>query len=162
MALLLLLILPIIELVVIVQVAHAIGVWNTLGLLLLISLIGGSLTKRAGLGALKRFQADVAGGTVPTAAAVDALLILTGGVLLVIPGFVSGAIGLLLLIRPVRALLRSRVLARTQRQMDSRFTVVDVQRWTAAPDYPPADWPPAPGQHPDAPTPNELPPGDSR
>src|SRR4051794_5366278 len=50
------LVVPLVELFVIIQVGHVIGVWNTLGLLLLMALLGGWLVKREGVGVYRRVQ----------------------------------------------------------------------------------------------------------
>jgi UPF0716 protein FxsA len=70
-----------------------------------------------GFGVLRRFQADLVEGKVPAAPLVDGVLILVGGVLMLVPGFVTDALGLLLLLPPVRALVRRFVLARAQRRI---------------------------------------------
>src|SRR3954462_3281495 len=94
------------ELVVMVQVASAIGLLNTVVLLVLMPIIGIWLVKRAGLGVLRRLQTTVDAGAVPHKEGVDGFLLLFAGLLLVIPGFITGAAGLLLLLPPVRAGVR--------------------------------------------------------
>ncbi|MGE0877106.1 MAG: FxsA family protein [Acidimicrobiia bacterium] len=98
---------PIAELYVIVQVAHQIGVVDTLGLLLLVSLVGAWLVKRAGMGVWRRVQLQLAQGTVPSRDLVDGLLVLVAGVMMLAPGFITDVLGLSLLFPPVRALVRS-------------------------------------------------------
>lgn len=117
---LLFLVVPIFELYVIIQVAHAIGVFDTLGLLILDSIIGGWLMKREGLGVLRRLQTKLQGGELPSTELVDGFLILFGGALMLAPGFVTDILGILLLLPPVRAVVR-RVLAR-------RFKTVVLNR----------------------------------
>jgi UPF0716 protein FxsA len=111
---------PIFELYVIIQVAHAIGVFNTLGLLILDSVVGGWLMKREGLGVLRRLQAKLQGGELPSTELVDGFLILFGGALMLAPGFLTDLLGMSLLLPPVRAVVR-RLLAR-------RFKTVVLQR----------------------------------
>jgi UPF0716 protein FxsA len=117
---LLFLVVPIFELYVIIQVAHAIGVFNTLGLLILDSVVGGWLMKREGLGVLRRLQAKLQGGELPSTELVDGFLILFGGALMLAPGFLTDLLGMSLLLPPVRAVVR-RLLAR-------RFKTVVLQR----------------------------------
>jgi UPF0716 protein FxsA len=97
----------VVELAVLIQVATWIGVLDTIGLLLLVSVLGAWIVKRQGVGLLRRVQAELAAGRVPGAALVDGLLLLHAGALLLVPGFVTDAFGLLLLLPPVRALVRS-------------------------------------------------------
>lgn len=108
---LLFLVVPIAELIVIVQVGQAVGVLNTIGLLILMSLVGGWLMKREGIGVVRRIQLQVQRGEVPGRELVDAFLILFGGALMLTPGFLTDVLGMALLLPPVRAGVR-RVLAR--------------------------------------------------
>jgi UPF0716 protein FxsA len=105
-------VLPIVELYVIVTMSGLIGLLPTLALLLAVSLSGVWLVKRQGLGIWGRTQRVVQRGEVPAAEMVDGGLLLAAGSMLVVPGFVTDAVGLLLLLPPVRALLRNRLLAR--------------------------------------------------
>jgi len=102
---------PLLELAVIIKIGAAIGVLNTIGLLILSSIVGGWLMKREGLGVLRRIQLAMAEGRVPGQELVDAFLILLGGALMVAPGFLTDITGMLLLLPPVRAVVR-RVLRR--------------------------------------------------
>jgi UPF0716 protein FxsA len=105
--LLLFLIVPIIELYVMVQVGSAIGVLPTVGLLLLFSVAGVVLVKYEGLGVWQRFRRQIEQGVLPTNEIIDGFLVLLGGALLIVPGFVTDFFGLLLLIPPSRALVRN-------------------------------------------------------
>ncbi len=111
--LLLFIVLPIVELAVIIQVGHAIGVLNTIALLLLVSFIGSWLVKREGLAVWRRFQDQVHRGQVPGKEIADGVMILLAGALLVSPGFVTDVFGVLLLLPPVRAVVRAALLRRT-------------------------------------------------
>ena len=111
-ALLLLVVVPLIELYVLVQVASAIGVWNAIGLLLLISIVGAWIVKRQGMAMWRRAQLQLDAGRVPAKEVADGVLLLLAGILLLVPGFVTSAIGVLLLLPPVRALVRGVLLHR--------------------------------------------------
>jgi UPF0716 protein FxsA len=117
---LLFLVVPLVELYVIIQVGQAIGPLNTIGILLLDSILGGWLMKREGFGVFRRIQDKLAIGQVPGTELVDGFLILFGGALMLTPGFVTDALGMLLLLPPIRAVVRG-VLAR-------RFKVVALRR----------------------------------
>lgn len=111
---------PLAELAVILTVAHSFGVLNTLVLLLLFSLFGAWLAKRQGFLAWRRFQLALEEGRLPAAEIVDGALILLAGALLFTPGFITDAIGLLLLLPPARALLRRAAPALARRRMARR------------------------------------------
>ncbi|HEY1280717.1 MAG TPA: FxsA family protein, partial [Acidimicrobiales bacterium] len=105
----LLVLVPVVELAVFIQVASAFGVWNTLAVLIAISLIGFWIVRRQGMGLVRRAQLQMNAGRMPGKEAVDGFLVLCAGVLLLVPGFVTDALGILLLIPPVRAGLRALV-----------------------------------------------------
>ncbi len=100
------------ELYVIVLVASSIGVLNTIALLFLVSMVGAWLAKRQGLHVLRRMQATVGEGKVPSAEIADGFLILLAAVLMIVPGFLTAGLALLLLLPPIRALARRSLLRR--------------------------------------------------
>src|SRR5262245_44252503 len=136
-----------------IQVAQLIGAVNTIGLLLLVSLFGAWLVKRQGLGVLARIREQRMAGRLPAAEVFDGALILVAGVLLVIPGFVTDALGLLLLIPPIRAVARRGVRRRGMREGDR----VRSTQWTRADRPPPQYVPPAAPRRPPPPA-TPLPP----
>jgi UPF0716 protein FxsA len=113
---------PIAELYVIIQVGEAIGVWPTLALLLADALLGSFLLKHQGRGAWRRFNEALAQRRFPGQEVVDGLLIVVGGTLLLAPGFLTDIVGLLLLIPPTRAVVRSVL----RRFTIGRFVVVGM------------------------------------
>jgi UPF0716 protein FxsA len=113
-----LIVVPIVELYVMVQVAGVIGVLPTVALVVAMCVAGAWLMKVEGLGVLRRMQRQMTQGEMPTTEAVNGVMIVAGGLLMLVPGFVTGIIGLLLLLPPVRALLRPMVVARVQRRID--------------------------------------------
>ncbi|MCU1376079.1 MAG: FxsA family protein [Actinomycetia bacterium] len=121
------LVVPIIELAVIIKVGAAIGVLDTIGLLILSSIVGSWLMKREGLGVLRRIQASMAAGRVPGKELVDAFLILLGGALMVAPGFITDIAGMALLLPPVRAGVRGLLRRRFEAKVLGGGTgVIDV------------------------------------
>lgn len=110
---------PLVELALIIAVGDLIGLWPTVALLLIDSLIGAWLVRREGLRAWQRFRGALAAARVPTDEVVEGALVLFGGALLLTPGFATDAAGLALLIPPTRALVASAI----KRQMGSRIMV---------------------------------------
>lgn len=107
MFLVLFLLLPVLELYVFVQVAGSVGFGTALLGAVVATSVGIWLVKQQGLGVLRRANDKVARGEPPADEVVNGTLLLLAGVLLLVPGFVTGAAGLLLLLPPVRAILRS-------------------------------------------------------
>jgi len=109
---LLLIVVPLVELYVIVQVAQGLGALPTIAVLLLISTVGAWLVRREGAGVFARIQQQLFGGNLPSKEIADGALIMFGGTLLLTPGFVTDAIGLGLLIPPIRAVVRDVIMKR--------------------------------------------------
>lgn len=100
------LVLPLIELWVMLQVAGAIGAFWTIVSLVALSVLGFQLLRGGGPSVWRKAQAELAAGRTPTRSLLDGALLLVGAVCLIVPGFVTGAFGLLLVLPPVRAVLR--------------------------------------------------------
>lgn len=103
---------PLVELYLAIQVAGLIGGWSTVALLLLISVLGAAVVRREGGAAWRRFRAALDAGRLPAVEVVDGALVILGGALLFAPGFLTDAVGLLLVIPPTRALVNRLVRAR--------------------------------------------------
>src|SRR4051794_41129275 len=115
---LLFVVVPVVEVFVFVQVASWIGALPALALVLVLSFAGLWLVKREGLSVARRVQTQMQQGELPTTDLVNGLLILVAGVLMVVPGFVTAFVGLLLLLPPTRAVARALVM----RRLASRIT----------------------------------------
>lgn len=105
----LLLVVPVAELWIIVQVAGEIGVVPTLLLLLVVSVAGAWLLKQQGTATWRRMRETVRRGQMPTQEVTDGALILLGGALLLTPGFLTDVVGLALLIPPTRAPVKAAI-----------------------------------------------------
>ena len=121
-----LLIATIVELAVLIAVGHAIGVLATIGLLILTSLVGTALLRREGARALGAFVEALRARRAPHRELLDGMLITAAGVLVVVPGFVSDVLGLLLLLPPIRGLVRRRILRSASRRTPARYAPGDV------------------------------------
>src|SRR4051794_17668734 len=104
--LLLLIIVPIAEIAVIIQVGQLIGVWWTIALLLADAVLGSLLLRSQGRAAWRRFAAAVSEGRIPHREVMDGVLVVFGAALMLAPGFITDVIGGLFLLPPTRALLR--------------------------------------------------------
>ena len=100
-------VLPLSEIAVAIQVSHTIGVGETLGLIMLFSIVGAWLAWHIGFSVLRKMRYSLAQGVVPTNDLIDAALVFTGGILLFVPGFITDFFGVLLLIPPSRHLVRN-------------------------------------------------------
>ena len=110
-------VLPIAEIYLIVQVGEAVGVWWTLAILIVDSILGWMLLRTQGRTAWRRFNETLAAGRPPAREVLDGGLIIFGGAFLITPGFISDIIGLLLLFPPTRALFRRIIVRRYARRL---------------------------------------------
>jgi UPF0716 protein FxsA len=108
---------PLAELAVIVGLSQQMGLLQTLVLLLGFSIAGSVLAKQQGLEVWRRVRAALARGEMPSAEVVDGFLVLLAGALLLTPGFLTDCVGVLLLLPPVRAALRTLAIRRMRKRV---------------------------------------------
>lgn len=111
---------PIFEVWLLIQVGQLIGVWPTVGLLVLEALLGGWLMRREGGRAWKALDEAFRSGRMPTGELADAALVMGGGVLLVLPGFATDVMGFCCLLpftRPLARRLLGFLIARRMRRL---------------------------------------------
>lgn len=109
------LLLPIVEIALFIQVGHLIGVLPTIALVILAAVAGVAVMRRQGLAALADAQRSLQELRDPSRPMAHGALVLLAGGLLVLPGFLTDAAGLILLIPAVRAWLIDRVKGRVAR-----------------------------------------------
>lgn len=114
-----LLVVPIVEIAVIVQVGELIGFWPTLVLLLVESALGAWLVKREGLRAWQALREALRTGHLPGRELTDAALVLIGGTLLLTPGFVTDIVGFFFVLPFTRPIARRAVQAYAARHASS-------------------------------------------
>ncbi|EKT59876.1 FxsA family protein [Providencia sneebia] len=99
-----------IEATIFVHVASAIGVLTTLILVVLTSCLGVSLVKNQGMKNVLQIQQKIAAGESPASEMIKSVALVLAGILLIIPGFFTDFLGLLLLLPPVQKLFVTRFL----------------------------------------------------
>ena len=106
---------PLAEIWAILQVGQLVGPWWTILLLVLDSMVGAWLIKREGGRAWRALREALQGGRMPAREIADGALILIGGTLMLSPGFLLDAVGILLILpftRPVARRLLTTVVER--------------------------------------------------
>ena len=114
---------PLLEIYVIVQVGQVIGAWWTILLLVADSIFGAWLLRHEGGRAWRALRDALQAGRLPSTEIADGALILIGGTLMLAPGFVTDAFGVLLILPFTRPVFR-RLLATAV----ARRLVLDVTR----------------------------------
>jgi UPF0716 protein FxsA len=99
-------VLPALELILLIKVGTIIGAWQTVALVILIGSTGALLARCQGFLTLMRIQESLNRGVMPSAELMDGMMILTGGVMLLTPGFITDIFGILLLFPLSRAFIK--------------------------------------------------------
>jgi len=103
---LLLTIVPFVELYILFKLASVIGPLETLAIVIITGVAGGTLAKMEGWRTWRGIQQDLARGVMPSGRMADGLLILAGGLLLLTPGIITDVVGFLLLIPLTRKMVK--------------------------------------------------------
>lgn len=122
---------PIVEIALFIQVGGWLGLWPTLGIVVLTAMLGTFLVRAQGLMALSQIQSNLRDFRDPTESIAHGAMILASGLLLLTPGFFTDGLGFALLVPPVRLAIfrwiRSRVKVQSfvhgQAQADPRQDV---------------------------------------
>lgn len=107
--------LPVVEIALFIKSAQWIGLLPTIVAAIGAGMVGLALVRRQGFDLLMRARSQFDRGEVPVAEAFDGLCLALAGALLVLPGFFSDIVAILLLLPPVRALIKLAVAARLVR-----------------------------------------------
>ena len=114
-------VIPITEIAVFIEAGDLIGLWPTIGVVILTAVIGSTLLRHQGFSTMVRVQESMNAGRLPVAELFDGLCLLIAGAFLLTPGFVTDGVGLLLFMPPFRTVLKgllaSRIKARGEFNM---------------------------------------------
>lgn len=120
---------PLLEILAVLLSGRWIGVWPTIGMIVVTGILGAMLAKKEGLKALRNFQNRMRNLDAPGIALIDGLLIGIAGILLILPGFVTDLIGFLLLISSVRKSLYPFILKKIEKKYrNNRIIVINGDR----------------------------------
>ncbi|WP_144503689.1 FxsA family protein [Bacillus pumilus] len=123
--LLLLILFPAVEISLFLISSKIIGILPTMLLIVFTSALGAYFARKQGIEAFQKVQRDLQYGKMPGVTIVDGFCILIGGLLLLIPGFLSDIIGALLLIPMTRKQIKP-LFERWLRNMSNRnrYTII--------------------------------------
>jgi UPF0716 protein FxsA len=96
---------PIIEIAVLIQVGGWLGLWPTLGLVILTAIVGSLELRAQGLATVNKLRRELDQGQIPTQTLFDGVCLLFAGALLLTPGFVTDVLGMLMFLAPFRRML---------------------------------------------------------
>lgn len=114
-----LLVLPILEIIIFVNAGASIGWLSVIGLTILTALLGTALIRVQGMGALAQLRSSMGDGQAPVAPVVDGVFLIIAAPLMMTPGFLTDAIGFVLLVPPIRHEIARLALRRLRRAADN-------------------------------------------
>lgn len=134
------LLLPLIEIAVFIWVGGLIGIFPTILLTVITALAGTLMLRQQGLSLLMRMQKELDAGRTPGNEVMQGAMIVLASIFLLIPGFVTDAIGLLLFVPPVREALARFIISRSnvvivqngkaRRNPDDHVVDLDEDDWS--------------------------------
>ncbi len=113
---------PIAEIAVLISVGGQIGVIATIALILITAIAGVFLLRLQGLQILMQAQEAMAENRLPLDSVIHGLFLLVAGAFLLTPGFITDALGFLLLIPPLRLLIARWLWAKMEKSNSIRFS----------------------------------------
>lgn len=124
---LLFVIVPIVELVLLIQLGQVVGLLPTLALVIFTGVTGAWLARAEGVRVFFQFQRELASGRLPGQAMLDGISVLIGGAFLLTPGVMTDVVGFSLLFPPSRRWIQRRVRKRLERGItDGTIRVVTM------------------------------------
>ncbi|CAG9611440.1 hypothetical protein BACCIP111899_00610 [Bacillus rhizoplanae] len=120
----LLILIPALEVTVLIGSSQLIGLWPTFCVIVVMSIMGAYIAKRQGVAVWRDIQYRLSRGEIPGDAVLDAICIFAGGVLLLIPGYITDCIGLVLLIPIARKPVKYMIIKWMERKINRNNTII--------------------------------------
>ena len=102
----LLIVVPILELTLLLILAQYTSWWLTLAVVLSTGIVGSLLAHRQGWRTVEKIRSQLGAGRIPADSLMDGAMILAAGCLLLTPGLITDAMGISLLLPPVRRIYK--------------------------------------------------------
>ncbi len=128
---LLFVVIPILELVLLVQLGQIVGLLPTLALVVLTGVAGATLARAEGLRVFWAFQKELASGRLPGQSLQDGIAVLVGGAFLLTPGILTDLAGFALLLPVSRRWIQGRV----RRSLERRIRAGSVRVLVGGPGF---------------------------
>ncbi len=102
--------LPLVEIALLIKAGGRFGFWPVLMIVVLTAILGTAVIRQRGISVFSRVFAEIETGRSGLAPMFDSLLVVTAGILLILPGLMTDSLGLLLLLPPIRMLVARLIL----------------------------------------------------
>jgi UPF0716 protein FxsA len=116
---------PIIEIALFIEVGDRIGLFATIGIVILTAIIGTTLIRHQGLATIRKAQVSLKENMIPLSEAFDGLCIIIAGALLLTPGFFTDILGLSLFIPSLRSIIKRYIIMFFARSKKFNFQETD-------------------------------------
>ncbi|WP_459499150.1 FxsA family protein [Bacillus sp. C1] len=120
----LLILIPAVEITLLIGSSHVIGMWPTFFMIVFTGVLGAYLAKRQGIIVLREIQSRLNRGEMPGDAVLDGIFIFIGGVLLLIPGYVTDIIGFLFVFPIIRQPFKFMMIRWLERKIRRNATII--------------------------------------
>jgi len=110
---------PLIEILLLIEIGNRIGALNTILIIVLTAILGASMMRQQGFTIMRNIQRDLSQGRMPTGELINGALVLVGGIVLLTPGFLTDAVGFILLIPATRGFIRKKIQRLIRRKIES-------------------------------------------
>jgi len=127
------------EIYVLVSVGESIGGFSTVLLVVITALIGSTLLKQQGWSTMAKAQESMARGQTPAFEMLEGVVILISGVLLLTPGFITDALGLLGLMPWSRTYFIDQILSKNAEKVFTQKNTIFIHRSSSNPNKPNKD-----------------------
>lgn len=97
---------PALEIGVLLWSGFRLGVWNTVLLIMLTGILGVFFARKQGFEIMQKMMTALQNGHPPGEVLLDGFCVMMGGILLILPGFISDIMGFIFLLPPTRALVK--------------------------------------------------------
>lgn len=125
--------LPFLELALLIRAGQALGFWPTLGIVVGAGMLGALIWSRQGVSVARKTQQALAQGKPPVGPVLDGAFLLLAGALLIMPGFLTDVLALLLLVPPIRHKVSRWVVRRLAERAHMQVRSFEVRMQEAPP-----------------------------
>lgn len=120
-----LIIIPALEIGILLFSGKTLGIVPTILLIIATGVGGAWLAKKQGIEAVQKVQREISRGNIPGDSILDGLCILSGGILLLTPGFITDLTGFILLIPGTRKMVKPLLQKQISKMIErNRFTII--------------------------------------
>jgi UPF0716 protein FxsA len=121
---------PLVELAILIRIGQLSQWWVPIVMVIVTGVAGAALARWQGWQVMRRIREEAQAGRVPADALLDGFLILVAGILLVTPGVLTDLTGVVLLVPPLRALVKRVMVAWIRRNIEIRVGQSGAAFWS--------------------------------